>query len=44
MIRRALKGLFTWAVALLILFEEWGWEPLGRLVERWGRRPPRWGG
>ncbi len=39
MIRRALKGLFTWAVALLILFEEWGWEPLGRLVARLGRLP-----
>ena len=30
MIRRALKALFSWALALLILFEEWGWEPLDR--------------
>ena len=39
MIRRALKGVFTWAVALVILFEEWGWEPLGRLLARLGRLP-----
>ncbi len=39
MIRRCLGALFTWAVALLILFEEWGWEPLGRLVARLGRLP-----
>jgi hypothetical protein len=39
MIRRALKAVFTWAVALVILFEEWGWEPLGRLLARLGRLP-----
>lgn len=39
MIRRALKALFHWAVALLILFEEWGWEPLGRLLARLARLP-----
>jgi hypothetical protein len=39
MIRRFLKSLFTWALALLILFEEWGWEPLGRLLARLGRLP-----
>ena len=39
MIRRALKALFGWALALVILFEEWGWEPLGRLLARLGRLP-----
>jgi hypothetical protein len=29
-----LRWLFTWAVALVILFEEWGWEPLQRLLHR----------
>ena len=24
---RLLKTLFGWLLALLILFEEWGWEP-----------------
>ncbi len=38
-ILRGLKALFHWAVALLILFEEWGWEPLGRLLARIGRLP-----
>jgi hypothetical protein len=39
MIRRGLKAVFTWTLALLILFEEWGWEPLGRLLARLGRLP-----
>ena len=39
MIRRILKTVFQWAVALVILFEEWGWEPLGRLVARLARLP-----
>jgi len=39
MIRRGLKAVFTWAVALVILFEEWGWAPLGRLLARLGRLP-----
>ena len=39
MILRVLKSLFHWFVALLILFEDWGWEPLGRLVARLGRLP-----
>jgi hypothetical protein len=26
-----------WLLALVILFEEWGWEPLQRLMERWSR-------
>jgi hypothetical protein len=29
---RALKALGTWLLALVILFEEWGWEPLARLI------------
>ena len=39
MILRGLKALFQWILALLILFEEWGWEPLGRLLARLGRLP-----
>lgn len=27
-----LRWLFTWLLALVILFEEWGWEPLQRLL------------
>ena len=30
----ALKALVRWAVALLILFEEWGWRPLARGLGR----------
>jgi len=33
-----LKALFGWLLALLILFEEWGWEPLQRVlawIARW---------
>src|SRR6185503_3740205 len=37
--RRALKALFTWTVALLILFEEWGWVPLANALARLGRLP-----
>jgi len=34
---------FKWLLALLILFEEWGWEPLQRLLARVGRSPGlRW--
>ena len=36
-ILRRLVGAF---VALLILFEEWGWEPLQRLAARVGALPP----
>ena len=28
-----------WLLALVILFEEWGWEPLQRLIARLGRLP-----
>lgn len=37
--RRALKALFHWAIALLILFEEWGWVPLANALARLGRLP-----
>jgi len=40
---RALTGLGSGLLALLILFEEWGWEPLQRLLARIGRWPGlRW--
>lgn len=40
---RALAWPFKWLLALLILFEEWGWEPLQRLLARIGRSPGlRW--
>ena len=29
---RALKAVGTWLVALVILFEDWGWVPLSRLL------------
>ena len=46
-LRRALIGLlhalWQWPLALLILFEEWGWEPLQRVLARIGRWPGfRW--
>lgn len=36
---RALRGLVTGLMALLILFEEWGWEPLQRAMAWVGRAP-----
>jgi hypothetical protein len=40
---RLLKALFGGLLALLILFEEWGWEPLQRLLARIGQLPGlRW--
>jgi len=36
---RALKALGGWLLALLILFEEWGWAPLSRLMARIGVLP-----
>lgn len=36
---RALKGLLRWLVALVLLFEEWGWEPLARALARLGQLP-----
>jgi len=40
---RVWLSLLNWPLALLILFEEWGWEPLQRLLARIGRWPGlRW--
>lgn len=40
---RIFKALFGWLLALLILFEEWGWEPLQRVLVWIGRWPGlRW--
>jgi hypothetical protein len=39
LILRSLKTLASWILALLILFEEWGWEPLNRLLARLARLP-----
>ena len=36
---RMLRRLGGLLLALLILFEEWGWEPLNRLLMRLGRLP-----
>jgi hypothetical protein len=36
---RALKRAFGVLVALIVLFEEWGWEPLQRLMARIARLP-----
>ncbi|HSN31276.1 MAG TPA: hypothetical protein VLU41_01220 [Ideonella sp.] len=42
-LRAVLRWLFTWAVALVVLFEEWGWEPLARLAARLAQLPGlRW--
>jgi hypothetical protein len=43
LILRLLKGLFGWLLALMILFEEWGWEPLQRALAWVGQLPGlRW--
>lgn len=34
---RALRNLLHGLLALVVLFEEWGWEPLQRLLARLGR-------
>lgn len=51
---RALRAMLTYPLALLLLFEEWGWGRLGRALawlgqlswwgraERWIGRLPRW--
>jgi predicted Na+-dependent transporter len=36
---RLLHGLLQWLIALVILFEEWGWEPLARLVAQLAQLP-----
>lgn len=38
-VRGALRQVFTGLVALLLLFEEWGWEPLAAALARLGRLP-----
>ncbi len=37
---RFIRAFFGVIVALLILFEEWGWEPLQAMLARVGRLPP----
>lgn len=40
---RWLLAPLQWALALLIIFEEWGWEPLQRVIARIGQWPGlRW--
>src|SRR5260221_12794174 len=39
-VMRWLRAFFGTLLALLILFEEWGWEPLQRLVARVAKLPP----
>ena len=40
---RLLKNLFGWLLALIIVFEEWGWEPLQRALAWVGQLPGlRW--
>ncbi len=39
LLRRALRLVFTPLIALVLLFEEWGWEPLSALVARLARLP-----
>lgn len=40
---RALEAVLGWLLALVILFEEWGWEPLQRVLARIGAwRGLRW--
>ena len=38
-LRRLLRNTFTALLALLLLFEEWGWEPLQALVGQLARLP-----
>lgn len=40
---RLLKAVFGWLLAFIILFEEWGWEPLHRVLAWVGQLPGlRW--
>ena len=39
LIRRLLRGLLIAPLALLLLFEEWGWEPLARAIARLAKLP-----
>jgi hypothetical protein len=38
-VRKLLRNIFTAIVALVLIFEEWGWEPLAALFARLGRLP-----
>jgi hypothetical protein len=38
-LRRLLRHTFTALLALVLLFEEWGWEPLAALLARLARLP-----
>jgi len=38
-LRRLLRHTFTAVLALVLLFEEWGWEPLAALLARLARLP-----
>lgn len=38
-VRRLLRQLFIVLAALVLLFEEWGWEPLAALLRRLARLP-----
>lgn len=38
-LRSVLHGLLTGLLALLLLFEEWGWEPLARVLTRLAKLP-----
>ncbi len=54
-LKRILRGLVFGVLAIVLLFEEWGWEPLANLFNRLARLPlwarierqiaglPRWG-
>ena len=39
LLRRIVRHAFTALVALVLLFEEWGWEPLAALLLKLGRLP-----
>lgn len=40
---RLLKAAGVWLLALILIFEEWGWEPLSRVLARIGQWPGfRW--
>lgn len=42
LLRRLLRALFTYPIALLLLFEEWGWRRLERALA-WLAQLPWWG-
>ncbi|MEO6856783.1 MAG: hypothetical protein ABI410_21275 [Rhodoferax sp.] len=38
-VKRFLKAVFHTAIALVLIFGEWGWEPLARAMDRLARLP-----